>query len=155
LKTRFIFSITAKAQEEAVFENGIMIWSTVYQKINGSDRVNKKTKLTGGNYVVTKGQQSETISNYPIHFNMICLYMKEPMNITKIYSDNFQRLLDIQALGDHHYKITFPDGNYNEYYYSNGLCSKVEVHHRLYRSSFELKTSPPTPSPPERGLRVQ
>lgn len=139
LKTRFIVSITAKALEETVYEKGIMIWSTVYQKINGSDRVNKQTRLTEGNYVVTKGQQSETISSHPIHFNMICLYGKEPMNITKIYSDNFQRLLDIQILGDHHYKIAFPDGNYNEYYYSNGLCLKVEVHHRLYRSSLELK----------------
>jgi hypothetical protein len=139
IKTRFIFIITAKALEETVYENGIMIWSTIYQKMNGNERVNKKTKLNGKNYVVTKGQESETISNYPICFNMLCLYIKEPLNIAKIYSDNFQRFLDIQKLGDHHYKIIFPDDNYNEYYYSNGLCAKVEVHHRLFRSSFELK----------------
>ncbi|MGZ8541117.1 MAG: DUF6134 family protein, partial [Chitinophagaceae bacterium] len=125
--------------EEAVYENGIMTWSTVYQKLNGNERVNKKTKLNGNNYIVTTGQQSEAISLYPIRFNMICLYINEPVNISKIYSDNFQRFLNIQTLGDHHYKIRFPDGNYNEYHYRNGLCTKIEVHHRLYRSSFELK----------------
>ena len=141
LKTRFIFLITAKALEETVFENGIMIWSSIYQKMNGNERVNKKTKLLGRNYVVTKGKESDTIKSFPIHFNLVCMYNKEPLNILKLYSDNFQRFLDIQKMGDHHYKIIFPDGNYNEYHYSNGLCSKVDVHHSLYRSSFELKTS--------------
>ena len=139
IKTRFIFLITAKVLEEAVYENGIMIWSTVYQKLNSNERVNKKTKLMGRNYVVTKGQQSETISSYPIQFNMVCLYISEPLRISKVYSDNFQQFLDIQTLGDHHYKITFPDGNYNEYYYTNGLCSKVEENHLFYNSTLELK----------------
>ena len=139
IKTRFIFLFTAMGQEESVFENGIMISSFIYQKLNGNERVNKKTQLMGRNYVVTKGKESETISSYPISYNMICLYAREPVNTSKIYSDTFQRFLDIQTLGDHYYKIEFPDGNYNEYHYSNGLCTNVEVHNRLYRSSFELK----------------
>ena len=131
--------ITAMALEETVYENGIMIWSSIYQKMNGNERVNKKTKLMGRNYVITKGQQLETIISFPIHFNMICLYISEPLHMSKVYSDNFQQFLDIQKLSDHHYKIRFPDGNYNEYYYTNGLCSKVEVNHRFYNSTIELK----------------
>jgi hypothetical protein len=141
IRTRILFLFTAIGQEESVFENGVMIWSTVYQKLNGSERVNKKTQLMGRNYVVTKGKESETISSYPISYNMVCLFAREPVSISKVYSDAFQRFLDIQTLGEHKYKITFPDGNYNEYHYSNGLCAKVEVHHRLYRSSFELKNN--------------
>ena len=139
IRARILFLFTAIGHEESVFENGIMIWSSIYHKLNGSERVNQKTKLMGTNYIVTKGKESERISSYPISYNMICLYSWEPVNIQKVYSDNFQRFLDIQTLGVHSYKITFPDGNYNEYYYSNGCCTKVEVHNRLYRSSFELK----------------
>ncbi len=139
IKTRFLFLFTAMGREESVFENGVLIWSSIYQKLNGSERVNKKTQLIGTNYVITKGKESESGNSFPIVYNMICLYAKEPVNIAKVYSDAFQRFLDIQMLGDHYYKIVFPDGNYNEYHYSNGLCTKVEVHHRLYRSSFELK----------------
>jgi hypothetical protein len=139
IRTRVLFLFTAIGQEESIFENDVMIWSSIYQKLNGDERVNKKTQLMGRNYVVTKGTETETVVSYPISYNMICLYAREPVNIPKVYSDAFQRFLDIQTLGDHYYKIAFPDGNYNEYHYSNGLCTNVEVHHWLYRSSFELK----------------
>jgi len=139
IKARILFLFTAIGQEESVYENGIMVWSSIYQQLNGSERMNKKTMLKGRNYVVTKGKHSDTIGNYPISYNMICLYASEPINVSKVYSDSFQEFLNIQTIGDHDYKIVFPDGNYNEYYYNNGLCTRVEVHHRLYRSSFELK----------------
>jgi hypothetical protein len=139
IKTRFLFLFTATGQEESVYENGIMTFSSIYQRLNGNERMNKKTRLMGKNYVITKGEKTETMSSYPIFFNMICLYASEPVNISKIYSDSFQQFLDIQSIRDHHYKISFPDGNYNEYYYTNGVCTKVEVHHKFYRSSFELK----------------
>jgi len=140
VKVRILFLFTAMGQEESVFENGIMVWSSVYQKLNGNERVNKKTKLIDKSYLVTKGKKSETINSYPISYNMICLYSLEPVNIPRVYSDNFERFLDIQKLGDHYYKIKFPDDNYNEYHYENGLCTKVEVHNSLYSSSFELKS---------------
>lgn len=141
IRLRVLFLFTATGQEESVFENGVLTSSFIYQKLNGNERVNKKTQLLGNNYVITKGKETETVGSYPISYNMVCLYDREPISISKVYSDAFQRLLDIQTIGDHHYKISFPDGNYNEYYYSNGACTKVEVHHRLYRSTFELKTN--------------
>jgi hypothetical protein len=140
VKARLIFVITVKALEEAIYENGIMTWSFLYRKMNGTEKVNKKTTLLGNNYVIIKGHHSETLNTYPIRYNMICLYLNEPTDIPKVYSDNFQQFLDIETLGDHHYKISFPDGNFNEYYYTNGLCSKVEVNHRFYSSTIELKT---------------
>lgn len=140
IKARLVFLMTVKAIEEAIYENGILTWSFMYRKMNGTEKVNKKTMLSGSNYVITKGRQSEKLNAYPINYNMICLYLQEPVTVSKVYSDNFQQFLAIQKLGDHHYKINFPDGNYNEYHYSNGLCSKVEVHHRFYSSTIELKT---------------
>lgn len=140
IKARLVFLMTVKAIEEAIYENGILTWSFMYRKMNGTEKINKKTMLSGSNYVITKGRQSEKLNAYPIRYNMICLYLQEPVTISKVYSDNFQQFLAIQKLGDHHYKIDFPDGNYNEYHYSNGLCSKVEVHHRFYSSTIELKT---------------
>src|SRR5688572_15681388 len=74
VKTRFMFLITATGQEESVYENGIMTFSSIYQLLNGNERMNKKTRLMGKSYVITKGEKTETISSYPISFNMICLY---------------------------------------------------------------------------------
>ena len=138
VKTRILFLFTAIGREESVYENGVLQASSVYHKLNGNEKVNKKTTLVGTNYLVHGGKRPETLTNYPISYNMICLFAIEPAVISKVYSDKFQRLLDIQKVKDHHYRIRFPDGNYNEYFYKEGHCTRVEVHHSLYRSSFEL-----------------
>jgi hypothetical protein len=139
VSTRFIFQFTAKAKEETIYDNGIMTWSSIYRKMNGNVKADKKTKANGGSYTIFNGNKTETLNNYPIRYNMLSIYSTEPVNISKVYSDNFQRVLDIQKLNSNHYKIKFPDGNYNEYYYEHGDCAKVEIHHRLYQATIELK----------------
>lgn len=140
VKTRFIFTFTAKAQEEAIYDNGIMTWSSIYRKMNGSVKADKKTKAIGKVYTVYNGDRTETLNSYPIRYNMLSIYIAEPVSVAKVYSDNFQQQIDIQKIADHHYKIKFPDGNYNEYFYANGICSKVEIHHSFYSATIELKS---------------
>ena len=139
VRTRLVFLFTAKGEEEAVYENGILTSSWIFRKMNGSEKANKRTRLSGNNYIITKGSKSETLNNYPIRFNMLSLYSLEPSSIGKVYSDNFQAFLDIQTLAPHHYQIKFPDGNYNEYFYRNGVCTRVVIHHSLYNATIELK----------------
>ena len=139
INTRFIFNFKTSAKEVAIYDNGIMTWSSILRKQNGHIKVDKKTKASGNAYTVYKGSKTETLNNYPIHYNMLSIYSSELVNISKIYSDYFQQKIDIQKLADHHYKIKFPDDNYNEYFYSNGICSKIEVHNSLYSATVELK----------------
>lgn len=140
VNTRFIFNFKANAKEEVIYDNGIMTWSSIFRKLNGTVKVDKKTKANGNAYTVYRGTKTETLNNYPIRYNMLSVYISEPVNITKVYSDNFQQQIDIQKINDHHYKIKFPDGNYNEYYYTNGVCSKIEIHHSLYSATIELRS---------------
>jgi hypothetical protein len=140
VNTRFIFNFKAKAKEEAIYDDSIMTWSSIYRKLNGNVKIDKKTKANGNTYTVYKGSKTETLNNYPIRYNMLSIYISEPVNILKVYSDNFQQQIDIQKIADHHYKIKFPDGNYSEYFYTNGICSKVEIHHSLYSATIELKS---------------
>lgn len=139
VNTRFIFNFKANTKEEAIYDNGILTWSSIFRKLNGNVKSDKKTKAMGNAYTVYKGTKTETVNNYPIRYNMLSVYIAEPVNISKVYSDNFQQQIDIQKVADHHYKIKFPDGNYNEYFYTNGICSKVEIHHTMYRATIELK----------------
>jgi hypothetical protein len=140
VNTRFIFSFKAKAKEEAIYDNGIMTWSSIFRKLNGNVKADKKTRAVGNAYTIYKGNKTEIVKNYPIRYNMLSVYLTEPTDVSKVYSDNFQQQIDIQKIATHHYKIKFPDGNYNEYYYTNGICSKVEIHHRVYRATIELKS---------------
>ena len=140
VNTRFIFNFKAKAKEEVIYDNGIMTWSSIFRKLNGNVKIDKKTKANGNAYTIYKGSKTETLNNFPIRYNMLSVYVTEPVNITKVYSDNFQQQIDIQKIAEHHYKIKFPDGNYNEYFYTNGVCSKIQIHHSLYSATIELKS---------------
>jgi hypothetical protein len=140
VNTRFIFNFKAKAKEETIYDSGIMTWSSIFRKLNGNVKADKKTKAVGNRYTIYEGSKTEMLNSYPIRYNMLSVYLTEPLNVPKVYSDNFQRQIDIQKIAEHHYKIKFPDGNYNEYYYTNGVCSKVEIYHSMYRATIELKS---------------
>ena len=138
VKTKFIFTFTAHATEEAVYSHGILLHSSIYRKLNGSEKVNKQHEANNRQYIIHAGERSEVAKAYPITYNMLSLYSKEPENISRVYSDNFQTFISIEKTGLHKYKITLPDGNYNYYYYKNGVLSLVEVHHSIYTASIVL-----------------
>ena len=139
VKTRLIFTFTAHASEEAVYNNGILLRSSIYRRLNGTEKANKQHEATGNRqYLIRTGKTSEFTKTYPITYNMLSLYSKEPENISKVYSDNFQTFLAIEKAASHKYKITLPDGNYNYYYYKNGILNLVEVHHSFYCANIIL-----------------
>jgi len=139
VKTRLIFTFTAHASEEAVYNNGILLRSSIYRRLNGTEKANKQHEATGNRqYLIRTGKTSEFTKTYPITYNMLSLYTKEPENISKVYSDNFQTFLAIEKAASHKYKITLPDGNYNYYYYKNGILNLVEVHHSFYSANIIL-----------------
>lgn len=139
INTRVIFRYTAKGAEEAVYDNGLLIYSSVYQNLNGKEKVNKKTALKGAAYTTSDGGTERQLPDKAITYNMVCLYNNEPQKVGRVYSDKYQRLLPIEKLGAGRYKIAFPDGNSNTYHYANGICTRVVVDHTLYSVVMELQ----------------
>jgi hypothetical protein len=139
VKTSFVFTFTAKVKEEAVYySNGVLLRSSIYRKMNGSEKVNKQHHEANNQYIIHSGKDSVVTKNYPITYNMLSLYNEEPVNVSKVYSDIFETFLAIQKTGDHDYKIDLPDGNYNCYYYKDGVLNLVEVHNSLYSATIVL-----------------
>lgn len=139
LKTRFIFTITASTREETIYDNGILTWSSIYRKTNGSEKANKKIKASGNGYVLYKDNKSETLNNYPIRYNMLSFYYMEPVAVNQAYSDVFEQFVNIQKTADHKYKVLLPDGNSNNYHYENGILSRVDISSTFYSASIQLK----------------
>ena len=138
VKTRFVFTFTAHSNEEAIYYNGVLLHSSIYRKLNGTEKANKQHQAGNQQYIIHAGQRTEVTKSFPITYNMLSLYSKEPGNISQVYSDNFQSFIAIQRTDQHKYKITLPDGNYNYYYYKNGVLNLVEVHHSLYSANIVL-----------------
>jgi hypothetical protein len=138
VKTRFIFTFKAHANEEATYVNGVLLRSSIYRELNGGEKANKQHQAGNRQYIIHEGRDLKITKNYPITYSMLSLYSKEPENIGSVYSDNFETFVAIQRTDAHKYKITLPDGNYNYYYYKNGVLNQVEVHHSLYSANIIL-----------------
>jgi hypothetical protein len=132
VKTRFIFTFIGFVLESATFRNGVLLESSIYRKFNGDEKVNKQHRAVNSQYIISKGKTSMVMKDYPITYNMLSLYSREPVNIARVYSDNFEKFLSIKKLDTHKYRITLPDDNYNIYHYSDGVLNRVEVHHTFY-----------------------
>ena len=139
VKTSFLFTITARALEEAVYENGILTYSHFYQKVNSNERVNTEIQASRNGYVVISKQDVSALKSYPITYNMVRLYTTEPLHQASVFADKFQRFVSIETIHPHQYKITFPDGNYNEYQYQAGVCTLVKLNSTWFNAEMELK----------------
>ncbi len=122
VKTRFVFEINVQTNDEAHFKNGRLVYSIVNRKVNGKEKEHKETRLPNRN----------------IDYNMMLLYCKEPVHITQVYSDSFQQTVPIKRTAPNTYRINLPNGNYNDYYFKNGICKLVTVYHSLYTITMEL-----------------
>ena len=139
ISTRFIFSFTATGVEEAMYDKGILVYSLVYQKLNGNEKLNAQTMLKGKSYTITRNGTEKHVTDDTIRYNMVCLYNNEPTKNSRLFSDKHQKFLSIEKLGDHHYRINFPSGGSNEYFYTNGICTRIVVDHSFYKATIELK----------------
>lgn len=139
VKTKFIFSFSDYAAETASFENGIMVFSSFYQKQNGSDKAKKMTIASGQYYKLIDDGVSKLITCEPITYNMLLLYTTIPEKISKVYSDNYQKLLDIHKVESNKYKLSLPDGNFNYYTYTNNVCTRVDIERTFFTIQFVLR----------------
>lgn len=138
VKVSLLLTISVKAKEQSVYENDVLQSVSVIRHINGKQKTNRQIVNNGKGLVVTEDGEKRELKNYVVNFNIHCLYTVEPTYFTNVFSDSFQQFLPIVKMAPHHYKITFPDGNSNEYFYENGVCQKVKVENRLFNAEFLL-----------------
>ncbi|MEP7236660.1 MAG: DUF6134 family protein [Ferruginibacter sp.] len=139
IKYRFVLLFTASSKEEVVFTNGVMTLSSLCRIQNGDKIIDSKTKKATGNYIVVNDNKEAVLNIPAIYYQTLCLYTNEPGLCKYVYVDKFQQLISIQKTADHEYKVVFPDGNYNEYFYQDGICRLVKVHQSLFTVRIELE----------------
>ncbi len=132
IKTRLIFQIKICAKETAEFENGRLIHSTLFRKTNGDVKLNKLTRLKANKYEVEENGEKQNLAFTNITTNLLSLYFQEPVGINALYSDKFESFVKVTKTDDGGYKVKFPDGNSNIYYYRAGICCKVIISHTFY-----------------------
>ena len=138
IKTSFVFTVSARGIEEARYDSGVMTYSSVYQNVNGTEKINKQISYVNNAYIVNNKGKEEKLDNVKICYNLVCIYNHEPVRACVIFSDKYQRFLPIEKKEEHHYRIRFPDDSSNDYWFENGVCQKIKSVHQFYTAVMEL-----------------
>ncbi len=120
--------------------NGIMTEAWMRKTINGRDKTNNHLlkKNDGYCFINIYGDTSSLQSS--ITRSISTLYFTEPLNLEKIFSENFLRYVPLQNKGQGTYKILLPDGHVNSYTYKNSICTEVEMETPLSNVFLKLKS---------------
>lgn len=137
VKTRILFLIDVKTDDYARFEQGKLFYSNVSRTVNGKEKPGKTTRYSQGVYELSSEGKTDKLSA-PIDYNMMMLYIQEPVGIRRVYSDNFQQWVMLRPIGAHVDRALLPDGNYSDYHYKEGICHRVQINHSLYSIEMEL-----------------
>lgn len=113
VQTRFVFEVQVSTLDRAHLKGGRLISSSVCRTVNGKEKPAKRTKLMNDSYQLETGKKLGYIRE-EITYTMAMMYFQEPIQIDRVYSDNFQQFLHIKKIGQNRYRIDLPDGNFNE-----------------------------------------
>lgn len=136
IKTSLILTFSSAAREVSEFRDGTLSHSYFYRRMNGKIKADRHTHLIGSNYEVDDKEKTK-LGIVPVTYNTLCMYFQEPIGRQQVYSDNYQCLLDIKKAGDG-YMIKSSDGTCNTFYYTNGVCYKVEINSTFYSATLLL-----------------
>ncbi len=132
VKAKVVFPITIFSKESSTFESGKLIYSSQLRKTNGTVKFDMQTRFVDDQYqVVDKGEKAKLSFSF-IGTNLLNLYFQEPRAFNTVYCDKLQRFVKIVKTDDGGYKLKFPNGNSNCYYYKDGVCIKVKIQHAIY-----------------------
>lgn len=141
IKYRFILLFQASSKETAYFQDGILTHSSLYRQQSGSKTINQQTKKGDKYYTITsEGKSNQYNSLSLINFHILCMYNTEPVNTPEVFIDKIQQMVPIKKMEAHHYRIELPDGNYNDYFYTDGYCKLIKVHQGFFDIDIVLKS---------------
>ena len=138
VKVAVLLTVTVQAREQSVYDNDVLQSSSMVRHVNGRQKANKQIVNNGSGLTVSADGHRKELKNFRVKYNMHCLYSVEPIHFGNVFSDNYQQFIPIIKMADHHYRIAFPDGGSNEYFYENGVCKKVKVKSNLFDAEFVL-----------------
>ncbi len=138
VEVNVIFAIKIYTFVSGVFSNGQLTDGKIIRRVNGKDKANAHIYWSHDKYYIREEMKTKEFKDH-IYYTTACLMNREPLNLTRIFSENYQKFLDIIQVKPHQYKLSLPDGNYNYYTYTNGICTEAKISTTFSTAYFRLK----------------
>ncbi len=109
---------------------GDRLFSAKARKVVGAGvREEVETRTRGAGYEVIYRQSGrKRTAGLPvaITFTTLMLYYREPLHVSKVYSERFGQMVPLVRLEEGRYELKLPDGKKTLYTYRNGACVHVQ-----------------------------
>lgn len=128
--TTFLFiPIHMESEVSTTQKNGTLIKGTAYRNASrkSSDVIATVTKIGLRLYQRERNGVKDKIKNQRITFCVVDLYFKEPVEITKVFSNMYAQTLKLKRMDNGVYQLITPDNNNSLYTYRNGELISIEV----------------------------
>ena len=139
IKTRLLFPIRVFSKETSTYENGKLIYASQFRKTNGKTNINKEIRFVENEYEIIENDKKTKLSCPKIDTNLLSLFFQEPKNAKEVYCDNQQSFIKVSKADDGGYRMKFPNGSLNCFYYKEGVCVKVKMQHKFYIAEIVIK----------------
>ncbi len=115
---------------ENTFEKGVLKSSFSSQQVNGRLKEKTNTLHTNDSYNILFSEAKATPKEkpqilHPINHTVTSLYYREPVNMTRIYSERFGKMCTVHKIAAGAYEVVMPDGKKAVYRYTHGRCREV------------------------------
>lgn len=138
IKVSFIKDFKAVSEEETVFENGVMVSSFFSRSLNGDVKGKRNTRLIDSVYQIIENGNKSLHKLGKINLTISSLYLNEPLNTNRIYSDNHRQWLKLTQIKLHSYRLDLPDGNHTLYHFENGICVSIDIYQTFFTARLIL-----------------
>ena len=129
---KYLLKFNISGKETSIFENGVLVYSSVYRKLNNKVKTNHTITYKEGRYQLDNSPEGKHLNFAKIQNNLVTLYFNEPKGLNSVFCDNLKQMVKLQSLGDGRYKVFFSKGKYNIFYYEGGKCVKIEANSALF-----------------------
>lgn len=135
---RILFSFTVIYGLEETFEGGVLKNGNGFNTLNGSYQKQTSILKSYEGYDLTIDGVKVNLDEKVLSYTISKIYIEEPKDGQRAFSQTFGKWLTFEKVGDHRYKLPSPDGD-NYYTYTNGVCTFVEVERDYGDVTFEMK----------------
>lgn len=132
IKATFLLTFNVMAKEKSIYNNGVLVYSSILRKLNNKTKANNEIVFENGHYKFQSSGNSRVLNFNSIRQNLITLYFEEPNGTSTVFCDNLKSMVCIIPLGNHSYKVELSNGAYNIFYYKNGKCVKIDAVSKLF-----------------------
>lgn len=127
IQIKFIKTFDINYEYDVLFHNDILQNAHVDINYNGNNHAQADTKRKNNEYQVIKDGKLEATFKEIVWYSTISMYFKEPVNITRCYSEQEGDFNKIIHLGNHKYKKINTSGRESFFFYKNGSLEKAII----------------------------